>query len=183
MKKFLFLTVSLLTVSCFAEWAFVRDNSVQFTLEKLPSTGRVIQTQVVVMGLQGADITTQVACGFYKIVSTNETPQGQMITATRYEIKSDCVEVKHDYAPIPPRNFEISKYKLLTELDKMQMFDQFDYWLDQLPKKYQRLWDAAVTLDYTNEMVQAALATLPTVMAVEPVTITNLLERAKADAR
>jgi hypothetical protein len=71
----------------------------------------------------------------------------------------------------------------VVEIDKLQMFDQFDMWLDALPKKYKRLWDAATVLDSTNELVQAAMATLPTVMAVEPVTITNLLERAKADVR
>jgi hypothetical protein len=151
--------------------------------DKLPSSGTIIGTKEVVCGLQGADYAIQRACGWFPIVNTNATPAGMMISATRETITATCVNVEHDYAPIPPRNFEISKYKLLTEIDKLQMFDQFDYWLDQLPKKHKRLWDAAVTLDYTNDMIQAAMATLPTVMAVEPVTITNLLERSKADAR
>lgn len=182
MRK-LIVSICLLNIVCLADWAFVRDGVIVMRTDKLPSSGTKIGTKEVVIGLQGADYAIQRACGWYPIVNTNATPQGMMITATRETITETAVNVEHDYAPIPPRNFEISKYKLLVELDKMQMFDQFDYWLDQLPKKYQRLWDAAVTLDYTNEMVQAALATLPTVMAVEPVTITNLLERAKADAR
>lgn len=182
MKKII-TSLCLLSFTCLADWAFVRDGKIQMRTDKLPSSGTIIGTKQVVLGLQGADVDIQRSCGWYPIVNTNSVPEGMMITATRETITETCVNVEHDYAPIPPRNFEISKYKLLTELDKLQMFDQFDYWLDQLPKKYQRLWDAAVTLDYTNEMVQAALATLPTVMAVEPVTITNLLERAKADAR
>jgi hypothetical protein len=182
MRK-LIVALCLLNIVCLADWAFVRDGAIVMRTDKLPSSGTKIGTKEVVIGLQGADYSVQRACGWYPIVDTNTTPQGMMITAIRETITETAVNIEHDYAPIPPRNFEISKYKLLTELDKMQMFDQFDYWLEKLPKKYQRLWDAAVTLDYTNEMVQAALATLPTVMAVEPVTITNLLERAKADAR
>lgn len=182
MKK-LIASFCLLSCVCLADWAFVRDGKIQMRTDKLPSTGTIIGTKQVVLGLQGADVDIQRSCGWFPIVNTNATPAGMMITATRETITATAVNVEHDYAPIPPRNFEISKYKLLTELDKLQMFDQFDAWLDQLPKKYQRLWDAAVTLDYTNEMIQAAIATLPKVMAVEPVTITNLLERAKVDAR
>jgi hypothetical protein len=182
MKK-LALLFSLMACVCFADWAHVRDGAITMRTDKLPSSGTIIGTKEVVCGLQGADYAIQRACGWYPIVNTNAVPAGMMITATRETITATAVNIEHDYAPIPPRNYEISKYKLLVEIDKLQMFDQFDVWLDALPKKYKRLWDAATVLDSTNELVQAAMATLPTIMAVEPVTITNLLERAKADAR
>lgn len=178
--------ISLLCLSsviCFADWAVVRDGAIQMRTDKLPSTGRVIATQQVVLGLQGADVATQRACGWYPIINTNATPAGMIITATRETITATAVNIEHDYAPIPPRNYEISKYKLLANIDRLGMFEQFDGWLEALPKKYKRFWDAAVTIDSTNELVQAAMATLPGIMAVEPVTITNLLERSKADAR
>jgi hypothetical protein len=182
MKRHLLIAL-LAPLICCADWALVRDGAILMRTDKLPSSGTVIGTKQVVIGLQGADTATQRSCGWFSIVNTNAVPVGMMITATRETITETCVNVEHDYAPIPPRNYEISKYKLLVEIDKLQMFDQFDMWLDALPKKYKRLWDAATVLDSTNELVQAAMATLPTVMAVEPVTITNLLERAKADVR
>lgn len=182
MKKVICL-VCLSALPSFADWAFVKGTNVQFFVQQLPATGRIQETQQVVFGLPSADEATQRSCGYWMTMDTLNIPAGMRVKTSQWVVKDNIVEKIYTYEAIPPRNYTISKYKLLTAMDEVGLFDAFTGWLDALPRKEKMLWDAATTLDSTNALVTAAIATLPTVFNVPASAVTNILERSEADAK
>ncbi len=173
----------LLAINCKADWAFVVGTNVQFTASAIPSTGRIQATQQVVLGLQGADAAMQRSCGWYPLVDTNVTPEGMRIASSTWRVEELAVVRVCTYAAIPPRNMTLSKYKLLTNIDAAGYFTQFDNWLNALPRKELMLWNAAVSLDSTNALVQAAIASMPALFNVPASAVSNLIIRSQSDAQ
>ena len=182
MKKIVILAC-VLALPCLADWAFVSGTNVLFTIDKLPSTGRIQATQQVVFGLPSADEALQRSCGYWTMMDNCQTPAGMRVATSQWVVRDNIVERVYTYEVIPPRNYTISKYKLLTAINQAGLFDAFTGWLDALPKKEKMLWDAATSLDSTNALVTAAIATLPTVFNVPASAVTNILERSEADAK
>lgn len=173
----------LIALNCSADWAFVTGTNVQFTAQAIPSTGRIQATQQVVFGLQGADAALQRSCGWFPIIDTTVVPEGMRIASSAWKVEAESVVRVCTFAAIPPRNMTISKYKLLTNIDAAGYFSQFQGWLNQIPSKERMLWDAAVSLDSTNALVQAAIASMPVLFNVPASTVSNLIIRSQADAQ
>lgn len=182
MKKIILLAC-VLSLPCMADWAFVRGTNVLFTVNQIPSTGRIQSTQEVVIGLQSATEAIQRACGYWMMMDTLDVQQGMRVASSALVVKDNIVEKVYTYEPIPPRNYTISKYKLLTAIDEAGKFTEFSAWIKALPEKEKMLWDAATSLDSTNSLVTGAIATLPSVLNVPASMVTNILERSEIDAR
>ena len=179
----LFTLCILLTLNCSADWAFVTGTNVQFTAQAIPSTGRIQATQQVVFGLQGADAALQRSCGWFPMVDTTVVPEGMRIASSAWRVDATEVVRVCTFVSIPPRNMTISKYKLLTNIDAAGYFAQFDGWLNALPRKELMLWNAATSLDSTNALVQAAIASMPSLFNVPASTVSNLITRSQSDAQ
>ena len=173
----------LLAINCKADWAFVVGTNVQFTASAIPSTGRIQSTQQVVLGLQGADAALQRSCGWYPMVDATVTPEGMRIASSMWRVEETAVVRICTYAAIPPRNLTVSKYKLLTNIDAAGYFNQFEAWLNALPSKERMLWSAATSLDSTNALVQAAIASMPALFNIPASSVSNLITRSQSDAQ
>lgn len=181
--KYLITLCVLFALNCPADWAFVTGTNVQFTAQAIPSTGRIQATQQVVLGLQGADAALQRSCGWYPMVDTTTVPEGMRIASSTWKVESEAVVRVCTFAAIPPKNMTISKYKLLTNIDAAGYFAQFDSWLNALPRKELMLWNAAVSLDSTNALVQAAIGSMPALFNINASAVSNLITRSQTDAQ
>ncbi len=181
--RILLTLICLMAFNCKADWAFVVGTNVQFTVAVIPSTGRIQATQQVVLGLQGAEPALQRACGWWMMMDNTSTPEGMHIASSHWVVSGDIVVRECTYAQIPPRNLVLSKFKLLTHIDQAGYFAQFKGWLDAIPAKERMLWDAATSLDSTNALVQAAVATMPSLFSIPASAVSNLIIRSQSDAQ
>lgn len=161
-------------------FVFSRDGiSVDFPPRELPSVGTRLDTGAPVIGLHAASDATRAACGWYACRDTNAVPPGMRVTAAAWTLADHAAWHTVTLAPIPPRNTVISKYRLLIALDNIGAMQTF---LAALAADARRkaLWDAAVTLDSTNAMVQAFLGDLKTALPLSDAQADALIREAAA---
>jgi hypothetical protein len=160
-------------------YIFSRDGiSAASTPRELPSVGQPLDAPNTVVVLHAATPSARAACGWYLYApDTNPAPAGMTLSNRWIEINGTTAIERKTWKPRPPANFEISKYQLLIHLAETNALAPFVSYLDSDPVR-RLLWDAAVTLDATNAMVQAAAAEMAQSLGHD--TVTNILWRSRA---
>lgn len=160
-------------------YVFSRDGqSAASTPRELPSVGQPLDDPRTVVVLHAATDEARAACGWYRWEAcTNRAAPGMMVSNRWVEIAGTMAYERKSWKPRPAQNFEISKYLLVVNLAAADALAPFVAYLEADPMR-KIMWDAAVTLDNTNAMVQAAATALAGQMGEE--TVSNLMWRSRA---
>jgi len=184
MKKIVF--VFCLSVAGFVNalratetYVYATNGVILCTPRQLPSSGVRLDTHQIVMGLYSASDTDRAACGWYRYVSTNETPDGMVVSNSWREIVGyEAVEFA-TYRPFQVMtNWDISKYQLLVNLKATNLLDTFTTYLNSDDER-KLLWDAATSLDFSNELVQAAMTNFIIAEGIDGELVTNIVWRSR----
>lgn len=174
---------AVLMLACSASavdlYVFSRDGkTVVSSPRELPSVGQPLNEPNTVVVLWSATDAARAACGWYRYVPCADVcPSGMAVSNRWTEIVSPLAYGRASWKPLPARNFEISKYKLLTNLAATNALDGFVAYLNADATR-KLLWDAAATLDSTNAMVRAAADAMAESLGAPAVS--NLLWRSRA---
>ena len=174
------ITIALCVSAKAAElYIFSREGqTAASTPRELPSVGQPLADPSTVVVLHAAQPAARAACGWYLYApATNPAPDGMTLSNRWIEISGTTAAERKSWMPRPPANFEISKYRLLVNLAETNALAPFVSYLDADPVR-RLLWDAAVTLDATNALVQAAAADMAQSLGHD--TVTNILWRSRA---
>ena len=177
MKRFSCLLFALISLSSVAADSFVyATNGVILCAPRaLPSSGIRLDTRQVVVGLYSASDADRSACGWFRCVDTNATPSGMVVSNSWRAIVGNEAVSFATYKPYVPLalNLNLSKYKLLCNLKASGLLASFTEYLNS-DSELKLFWDAAVSLDSTNSLVQAAMANF-IASGVDASTVTNLI--------
>ena len=101
------------------------------------------------------------------------------ITAASWTLADHAAWRTVTLAPIPPHNTVLRKYRLLLAFDRIGAMQSF---LDALAADARRkaMWDAAVTIDSTNAMVQAFMADLKAYLPLTDAQAEDIIREAAA---
>lgn len=160
-------------------YVFSRDGAAAASAPReLPSVGQPLADPHTVVVLHAAQPAARAACGWYLYEPCPDpAPPGMTLSNRWIEIAGTTAYERKAWQPRPPANFEISKYRLLVNLAETNALAPFLAYLDADPVR-RLLWDAAVTLDSTNALVQAAAADMAQSLGHD--TVTNILWRSRA---
>lgn len=145
------------------QYVYVREGTVACKPRDLPSVGVRLDTGDVVLGLHGADAALRAACGWLPVVEDPAPAAGMRIASQAWVVEDGTARLVRTYEPRPPRSYELSKYRLVEGIASAGKLPEFMAWISADPAVRFR-WDAAVTLDETNVLIQAAMAMLPAVL-------------------
>lgn len=159
-------------------YIFSRDGATPASSPReLPSVGAPLNDPHTVVVLHAAAPATRAACGWYLYEPyTNRAPAGMTLSNRWVVIEGATAHERKSWKPRPPDNFEISKFQLLIHLAQTNALESFVGYLNADPTR-RLLWDAALTLDSTNDMVQAAADAMAGAFGSE--TVSNILWRSR----
>lgn len=178
MKKFLLCLVAVLPFLAPADdFVFATNGVILCAPRALPSSGIRLDTRQLVVGLYAASDADRAACGWFRCVDTNVTPAGMVVSNSWRAIVGNEAVTFSTYKPYVPlaRNWDLSKYKLLCNLKDAGLLSSFTEYLGaDASSELKLFWDASTTLDSTNALVQAAVASF-IASGVDASVVTNLI--------
>lgn len=179
MMRYILVIFALACVARADQYVYSPDGSnVVCAARELPSVGVIIGTDRAVLNLHGATDAKRAECGWYKVVNTNVTPEGCHIVSASWVIDGTTAVRVCAYAVTPARNYEVSKYRIIDQLDTMGKLDAF-LELINADGKLRARWDAAVVLDSTNALVVQAKAAMVSKLGIGADDVERILKNAR----
>lgn len=152
------VSLSVLSADLFV---FSRDGKTATTSPReLPSVGQPIGNPTAVVFLLSASDADRASCGWYPCVRSSKTaPAGFRVSGRAWAIEEAQAIEQLSFTPIPMKNYELSKFKIVQGLHAVGALEGFMSYLNaDVTRKF--MWDAATTLDSTNTLVVAAVEEL-----------------------
>lgn len=145
---------------------------------ELPSVGVIRGTDRAVLNLLGASDAKRAACGWYSVSDTCVKPEGCHVTGSAWRIEGTSAIRTYTFAPIADTGYEVSKYRIIDQLDALGKLDGF-LALINADGKLRARWDAAVVLDSTNALVVQAKAAMTSTLGLSANDVERIMKNAR----
>lgn len=145
---------------------------------ELPSVGVIRGTDRAVLNLLGASSEKRAQCGWYSVIDTCGRREGCRVTGSSWRIEGTTAIRAYSFAPIADAGYEVSKYRIIDQLDTMGKLDAF-LELINADGKLRARWDAAVVLDSTNALVVQAKAAMVSKLGIGADDVERIMKNAR----